>query len=194
MAVRILGISGSLRKASTNTGLLRAAAKNINSEEATFKIANLTKIPVFNEDIEPEINKNTDTVESKAINRFIKDIQESDAILFASPEYNYGISGALKNAIDWASRKGAFSDKTGAIIGAGGFNGTVLSHINLRNVGFFLNIHFINKPELKIRRFEDMSIFDKNGDLQNEKLQTQLDQVVQSLIEYTNRLNNNKDD
>jgi hypothetical protein len=110
--VRILGIPGSLRKASFNRAALRAAEELVPAD-ASLEIFDLEGIPPFSEDDERALP--TRVVELKAR------IREADAILIATPEYNYSIPGVLKNAIDWASRPygdNAWDGKPVAIMGA----------------------------------------------------------------------------
>src|SRR5262245_53755628 len=114
MSVRVLGISGSLRKASFNTALLRAA---IAQAPATLqiKVADIADIPPYNEDVRalgfPE-----------PVAKFRDQIAASDALLIVTPEYNYSVPGVLKNAIDWASRppNQPFAGKALALMGASG--------------------------------------------------------------------------
>ncbi len=113
--VRILGISGSQRKASFNTGLLRAAQTMV-PDGVDFQIFDIKGIPFYDGDVEAEGDPATVVALKSAI-------QNSDAVIFATPEYNWGTSGALKNAIDWASRErseGSLMGKPVTIIGAGG--------------------------------------------------------------------------
>ena len=93
---KILGICGSLRKASLNMAALRAAGANA-PDGISLDIANLSGIPVYNEEIYADGFP-------PAVDTFRAQIQAADALLFATPEYNYSIPGPLKNAIDWASR------------------------------------------------------------------------------------------
>ena len=93
--MKILGIAGSLRKASYNKGALRAA-QQLCPQGATIEVFELDGIPPFNQD--EEKNPPAKVAELK------RKIREADAILFVTPEYNYGLPGVLKNAIDWASR------------------------------------------------------------------------------------------
>ncbi|ETO17363.1 NADPH-dependent FMN reductase, partial [Reticulomyxa filosa] len=83
------GISGSLRKGSANTGLLRFVQKNV-PKNVDFEIADLSEIPLYNSDLNDMKDENNDP---KAVVAFRKKIRQSDAILFASTEYNYGMSG-----------------------------------------------------------------------------------------------------
>src|SRR4051794_24323307 len=119
MPIAILGIAGSLRKASFNRALLRAAIE-LAPPDVTVETFDLSPIPLFNEDIERD--PPASVVDLKAR------IRAADAILFATPEYNFSIPGVLKNAIDWASRPygdNAWDGKPVAIMGASvGYLGT----------------------------------------------------------------------
>ena len=111
--MKILGISGSLRKASWNTAALRAAAE-LRPEGNEFSIAEIGDLPLINQDLEQD-GKYPEPVE-----RLRHEILSADALLFATPEYNASIPAPLKNAIDWASRPAnCFAGKPAAIIGVG---------------------------------------------------------------------------
>lgn len=92
--MKILGISGSLRRASFNTGLLRAA-RDVSGEGILLDIRGCGDIPLYNQDLEEK---------PAPVEHFFEAIRDCDAFLFASPEYNHSVPGGLKNAIDWASR------------------------------------------------------------------------------------------
>ena len=94
--MKIIGISGSLRQGSHNTALLDAVAR-ICPENIKFEICNIGNIPLYNEDLDGD-------KKPASVRNFIESISSADAVLFSTPEYNYSISGVLKNAIDWASR------------------------------------------------------------------------------------------
>ena len=114
--IKILGIAGSLRKASTNRGVLRAAAELL-PDGAEMEIFDLDGMPLYNEDLETDLPPIVKELREK--------VRSADAIIFATPEYNYGIPGLLKNAIDWASRpygQSAWEGKPAAIMGASGGN------------------------------------------------------------------------
>ncbi len=124
--LRVLAISGSLRKASFNTGLLRAA-KEIAPDGMEITIFDIKDLPFYNGDVEAQ----GDPAPVVALKSAVRD---ADAVLFATPEYNWGTSGVLKNAIDWASRdreEGSFMGKPGTIIGAGGRSGTARAQMQL---------------------------------------------------------------
>jgi chromate reductase len=130
--VRVLGISGSLRRESHNTLLLRAAGELVEQQGAEFEVFDRLKaIPPYDED--DDIGDGP-----PAVARFKEAIAGADALLFATPEYNSSIPGVLKNAVDWASRPPAESplrNKPVAVIGAStGMFGAVWAQAELRKV------------------------------------------------------------
>lgn len=141
----ILGIAGSLRKASYNRALLRAA-ESLLPIGATLTIFDLEGLPLFNQDLE--------TTPSEKLIDFKKKIVEADAILFSTPEYNYSLPGVLKNAIDCASRpfgESVWTGKPVAIMGAStGLFGTVRAQGHLRQVFTFLDMIAVNQPEVMV--------------------------------------------
>lgn len=128
--MNILGISGSLREASTNTRLLRAAAR-LAGEGVQVDVITLEGLPLYNMDLEGE-DRPAEVV------AFTRRIQEADALLFATPEYNYGIPGVLKNAVDWASRpvygRPLKGKPVGLITASPGFAGGVRAQGHLQRV------------------------------------------------------------
>jgi chromate reductase len=179
--IRILGISGSLRRESYNRVLLRAATQ-IAPEGATIEIFEIDGIPPFSEG--DEQNPPEKVVELK------RRLRESDAVLFVTPEYNYSIPGALKNAIDWASRPygdSAWSGKPAAIIGAStGAIGTARSQYNLWQVMVFLNMFPLNQPEVMVGAANEC--FDIVGNLTDEQTREYVYRLVQSLVDWTRRI------
>lgn len=179
--LHILGVCGSLRQDSYNRAALRAA-QEIAPDDIHLEIFDLHDIPPFNQD--EEENPPARVVELK--NR----IQEADAILFATPEYNYSISGVLKNAIDWASRPygdNAWDGKPVAMIGASiGALGTARAQYHLRQMFVFLNMHPINQPEVMIPNAAEA--FDEEGNLVNEMSRKLIGQLLENLAAWTNRL------
>src|ERR1700686_3470048 len=138
--MNILGISGSLRKGSFNTAALRSA-RDLAPEGVAIETADLTEIPLYNEDVRAQGYP-------PAVERFREQIRAADALLFATPEYNLSLSGVLKNAIDWASRPPdqPFGGKPAAIMGAGaGMAGTARAQYDLRRSCVFLDMHPLNK-------------------------------------------------
>src|SRR6188768_4576671 len=134
--MKILGISGSLRKGSYNSSLLRTA-QTLAPGGVTIEIADISDIPPYNEDVREQ------GYPPSAL-RFREQIRAADALLFVTPEYNYSVPGVLKNAIDWASRPygdSAWSGKPAAIMGASvGTLGTARAQYHLRQIMVFLNM------------------------------------------------------
>jgi chromate reductase, NAD(P)H dehydrogenase (quinone) len=180
--VRVLGFAGSLRKASVNRGLLRAASALL-PEGMTLEIFDIGPIPLFNEDLL------TGGETPPAVVDFKLRIAAADALLIATPEYNYSIPGVLKNAIDWASRpakESPLNDKPLAIMGAGGIMGTSRAQAHLRQVAVFTNMHCLNKPELTVQRCWEK--FDDQGNLVNEDARAAVAALLAALAAWTRRL------
>lgn len=179
--IRILGIAGSLRKKSYNRAALNAAA-DLLPEGATLEIFDIDGLPGFNE--EDEQNPPAKIVELK------QKIRDADAILFATPEYNYSVPGVLKNAIDWASRPygdNAWVGKPAAIMGASiSFIGTARAQYHLRQSMVFLNMFPINQPEVMISNASER--FDADGNLTDETSKKLIRQLLQNLVDWTRRI------
>lgn len=179
--IRILGIAGSLREGSYNRGTLRAAVELAPGgvEVETFDIA---AIPPFNQD--------EDQKPPEIVAELKRKIREADAILFATPEYNYSIPGVLKNAIDWASRPygdSAWEGKPAAIMGASiGGIATARAQYDLRKMMVFLNMFPINRPEVMIGNCTDK--FDEQGNLTDENSRKFISQMLDALVDWTRRL------
>lgn len=179
--VRVIGISGSLRQRSYNSALLRAAVE-LAPEGVVVEIADISDVPLYNGDLETN-------EQPAAVQAFRAQIKASDAVLFATPEYNYSFSGVLKNAIDWASRPSSeaiFSGKPVAIMGAGGRFGTVRAQLQLRQVLMHLNAMTLNRPEVMIPMAWEH--FDNEGRLMNEQSRTQLQNLLIALRDWTRKL------
>ena len=159
--IHILGISGSLRSASYNRGLLRAAAE-LMPEGMTLEIAELSQIPLYNED---------DYAVSMpdAVRHLKEQIIMADGIMIATPEYNQSIPGVLKNAIDWASRpikSQPFTGKPLAVLGAGGRSGTVRAQVHLKQIAAAVGMLVLLEPEVAVQRAWEK--FDAQGNLVDE--------------------------
>ncbi|MHB8352329.1 MAG: NADPH-dependent FMN reductase [Thermoplasmata archaeon] len=178
--VRIVGISGSLRKASFNRMLLRNAQELVPSG-SSLEVVEIPELPGFNQDLEQSPPATLAPFKAK--------IRAADAILFATPEYNYSIPGALKNAIDWASRPygdNAWNDKPVAAIGASiGLLGASRAIYHLRQSFIFLNMHPINLPEVFVA-FADKK-FDAEGRFTDEAGRKILAALLATLVESTAR-------
>lgn len=177
---KILGICGSLRRASTNMGLLRYAKENA-PEGIEIEIADISSLPFYNADI----------LEKPAgVKELFAQIEQADALLLACPEYNYSIAPALKNALDWASREPdnyLLTGKPAAIMGSGGGMKTSRAQYHLRQVGVFLNLHILNRPEIFCSAFADS--FDANGTLVDDQIKELIDQQLLALQEWAKKIN-----
>ncbi len=170
--MKIVGLSGSLRKGSYNSAALRAA-EALAPEGAVIEIAEIGDLPLYNDDVRAAGYPGP-------VERLRRQIAEADAVLFVTPEYNYSVSGVLKNAIDWASRppNQPFDGKPVAIMGAsGGLFGTARAQYHLRQMLIFLNAYPVNKPEVMIGQAGGK--FDAEGRLTDEATRKFVaDQVV----------------
>lgn len=181
--MKILGISGSLRAASTNTGLLRAASE-LAPEGVTVVLHDIGDIPLYNGD-----EDGGEGGQPAGVLRLKAAIAEADALLLAVPEYNYSVSGVLKNAIDWASRPMASTPLNGkplAMMGAGGMSGTMRAQFHLRQILVHSNLLVLNKPDLYVARAWEK--FDKQGNLTDEPTRDQVKALVEGLVRWTMRL------
>ena len=179
--ITILGFAGSLRVGSYNKALLRAATALL-PEDATLEIFDVNDIPPFNQDLEMDMPPKVKEFKSK--------IRKADAIVIATPEYNYSVPGVLKNAIDFASRPygdNPFNDKPVAIMSASiGMLGGARAQYHLRQMFVFLNMHPVNGPEVIVTSAQNK--FDSNGNLIDENTRNFLKQLLQNLVNWTRRL------
>jgi chromate reductase, NAD(P)H dehydrogenase (quinone) len=179
--LKIIGFAGSLRKGSYNRSLLRSAGQLL-PQDTILEIFDLSDIPPFNQDLEANM--------PAKVNEFKSKIRESDALLIATPEYNYSVPGVLKNAIDYASRPygdNPFDDKPVAIMSASvGMLGGARAQYHLRQMFVFLNMHPINAPEVIVTSASNK--FDAEGNLLDENTKKFLTQLLQNLSSWTRRL------
>ena len=179
--IKILGIAGSLRRASYNKAALRAARQLV-PKDATLDIFELDGIPGFNQDDESQPPAKVTELKNR--------VRAADAILFVTPEYNYSIPGVLKNAIDWASRPygdSAWEGKPVAVMGASvGMLGTARAQYHLRQSFVFLNMYPLNQPEVMIANATER--FDADGNLVDEKAKDLIRQLLHGLVAWTRRL------
>jgi chromate reductase len=177
----ILGFAGSLRQGSFNKAILKVAQEMVPSE-ANLEIFDLAGIPLFNQDLENQPAQRV--IEFKAA------IRAADALLIATPEYNYSMPGILKNALDNASRPygdNALDGKPVAIMGASiGMLGTGRAQYHLRQSCVFLNMYPLNSPEVMVPFAEGK--IDDNGRLTDEKTRQKIEELVQALIVWARRL------
>ena len=175
--LNVLGISGSLRDGSLNTALLRAAQKYAPAGMTITEYEGLAELPYYNGDLDTEEKLPVQVKELR------ERIREADALLIATPEYNYSIPGGLKNAIDWASRPSATSSllhKPVAIMGAAPTNfGTVRAQLALRQVFVWTHSDVVVKPEVMVFRAHER--FDEAGNLTDDGTITLLQSLLDAL-------------
>jgi chromate reductase len=181
-AFTILGIAGSLRRESYNRALLGVAQRLAPPGVSVEPYERLGEIPLYDEDVR--------TAQPEPVSDLKARIAGADALLIATPEYNYGIPGVLKNAIDWASRPPDTSPlrhKAVAIMGAStGLFGTVRSQLHLRQVFVFTESYVLGKPEVLVPRAADK--FDGAGQLTDAATRDQLAKQLAALVEWARRL------
>jgi len=177
----ILGISGSGRKGSYNTALLEAA-KELLPQEATLEVVDVSKLPLYNQDLEHDL--------PETVRELKKMIRDADAILIATPEHNYSVTAVLKNALEWGNRPprdASWSGKPAAVISAStGLRGGVRAQLHLRQIMIDLNMYPINRPLLLVANAKDK--FDENLKLTDEESLQTLRGVLSSLVEWTRKL------
>jgi chromate reductase len=179
--ITILGFAGSLRKGSYNKALLRAALELVPGN-ARLEIFDLEGIPPFNQDFESQ--------PPERVKEFKQKIRAADAILIATPEYNYSIPGVLKNAIDWASRPygdNSFEGKpVGIMSAAGGMLGGSRAQYHLRQTFIFLDMHPLNRPEVIVPAVHEK--VDQNGRVTDDKTRQKIKELLEALVVWTRKL------
>ncbi len=162
--------------------MIRAAVE-VAPENVTFEVFDLEGIPPFNQD-----NENNPPPK---VAEFKEKIRNADALLIATPEYNYSIPGVLKNALDWASRpfrQNALSGKPVAIMSAStGRFGGVRAQYHLRQSFVMFNMYPFNQPEVMLASAAEN--VDAKGHLTNEMTRTLIKQLIEALVAWTNQLN-----
>jgi chromate reductase len=177
--MKVLAISGSLRSDSHNSRLLRAAAELFPADVEVEIWDGLKDVPPYDEDDDGDDAP-------AAVARLRAAIAGADALFFATPEYNHSIPGALKNAIDWASRPagaGVFLNKPVAVVGAStGAFGAVWSQAELRKVLGSTGARVVD-GELALGHAHER--FDEAGRLREANLRDELQEVVDTLLLVT---------
>lgn len=183
MALKVLGISGSLRTGSYNRKALQIAKKmaaELGAEVSEIDLKELN-LPLYDGDIEAQGL-------SESVKKLKSAIEAADVLLIASPEYNYSISGALKNALDWASRSGnSFDGKWAVIFGASsGSFGTLRGQFQLRQIFYDLNVLVLPQPQVFIKSAGEA--FNPDGSFKDEKLHEQLKSLIRKTIIMAEKL------
>jgi len=184
--VTIAAFAGSLRKASYNRMLLRAAVELAppNIKVIPFDIDD---VPLYNADLDDDENP------LPPVKRIRDAIRSADALLIASPEYNWSIPAVTKNVLDWASREeGILEYKPTAIMGAstGGF-GTVRMQIALRTLAGFTDQWFLNDPQVHVAQAR--SKFDTEGRLTDDATRKQIVDLLKALAEFARQIKKGSD-
>ena len=180
--IRVLAISGSLRKTSFNTGLLRAS-QEVAPDWMDVEIFDIRDLPFYDGDLEAQ-------GDPEPVRALKSAIRESDAVMFATPEYNWGTSGVMKNAIDWASRdreEGSLMGKPGTIIGAGGRSGTARAQMQLLETLGETGTIVMVKPGVMIAAFAP-DTFDSEGNLISPETRELLGRHLEEFAKWIYRL------
>jgi chromate reductase len=174
--MKIVVMIGSLRKDSYHRKLFETYRSQIEADVEFYQIPT-TDFPHYNSDLETPA----------VITEHSAQLDQSDAIIFFTPEYNYSIPGHLKNALDWLSRQKTlpFGGKKAAIISAtpGNVGGARMQY-ELRKVGVYLDLHFLNKPEIMIGKMHDK--FNQNGQLIDDETLDFLHKHQQAFVNFIN--------
>ena len=178
---KILAISGSLRKGSFNTAALRVA-QEVAPAGVTVEIADISDLPMYNDDIRaaayPDSTK-----------RLRAQIAAADAVLFATPEYNYAVSAPLKNAFDWVSRppdQPLMNKAVGIMSASGGPLGGVRAQYALRHMLVSTNSFAVNMPQVVIGSAQTK--FDENGKFNDQMGRDLIKQLLESLVKLARQL------
>jgi len=184
--LNVLALSGSLRKNSYNTALLREAQR-LAPSGMTITLGSIREFPLYDADIE-----------ARTFPQPVKDLSAAigaaDALIIATPEYNFSIPGVLKNAIDWLSRPqldNVLGGKPVAIVGAGGRLGSARAQYHLRQVCGCLSMLPMPRPELFVLNAWEK--FDDQGRLKDELVAVQVRELLTALANWTRLLHRGRE-
>lgn len=181
--LQVLGIAGSLRAGSYNVALLHAAIELAPKGMEITVFSLLGHLPLYNADLEKG-----SCPDAVAVLR--NEMGKSDAVLFVTPEYNYGVPGVLKNALDWASRPPTTTPLHGmpaGIMGATtGMAGTARAQLQLRQALVYTHTYPLAAPEVLVARAQDK--FDATGKLNDEPTRKFVADYMEALRQWTLRL------
>ncbi|MGB7948406.1 MAG: NADPH-dependent FMN reductase [Candidatus Binatia bacterium] len=182
MSLRVFGLAGSLREGSFNRGLLRAAVELAPADMEIQIFTGLGDVPPYNADVDDKGNPEPVLALKNAI-------READAMLIATPEYNYSVPGVLKNAIDWSSRpagQSVLNRKPAAIMGCSqGLGGTIRAQHALRQSFVFTETHAMLQPEIKLPSVA--KLFDASGKLTDETTRQYLRRFLEAFVQWIGR-------
>ena len=187
--VRIVGIAGSIRKQGYSRQVLQYIQKAVQHKNSgvSFQIADISKLPLYDQDIEDHGSAPDEVA------KFRDEVRSATALVFVTPEHNYCIPAALKNALDWGSRpygKNSFEGKPGAVLSTSpGFLGGVKAQNRLKYIlSTGLNVHLVNRPEVIVPLVHEK--LDENGDIKDEFIKKNIDTLVEELLAWSNKINN----
>jgi chromate reductase len=181
-AIKVAGFAGSLRKASFNRALLRAAVE-LAPAGMTIEVLEIGAIPLYDADVEAG-------GDPAPVAEVKMGVGAADGLLIATPEYNLGVPGVTKNVIDWASRpprKSVLDGKPVAVMGATpGMGGTARGQSQLRQAFVFTNSYAMPQPEVLVRRASEM--FDADGRLTDEATREHLAKFLVAFAAWIERV------
>jgi chromate reductase len=171
--IKIIGISGSLRSGSFNTALLGVAA-DVSPEDVEVEIADISQLPMYNRDDEAA-NGFPDAVATLR-----RQVAEADGVLFATPEYNFSVTGALKNAFDWLSRSPSPLDRApAAMLSGAGRLGGLRSQEHLRDMTRHNRMQLVETPQVLVTGV--YSKFDEDGQFTDQRVADQIRRLMAGL-------------
>lgn len=174
---KFIAISGSLRKDSFNTRVLKVI-QGFAPEGVEIELFDISTLPLYNQDLEASFPQTAQTLKDA--------IKNADGVIFATPEHNRSIPSALKNAIDWASRPwghNSFAGKKVLVMGAtGGALGTALAQSHLKQIMLYLDARVVGQPELYLGGIHEK--IDEAGVITDESTMEHLQKALQVLKDY----------
>lgn len=181
MGVRLLGLAGSLRRASLNRALVRAVGEELPAGSTLTLFDGLASLPFFDPD---------DKTEPPPVAAFKAALADADGLVIATPEYNYSIPGVLKNAIDWASRPPPTSPLRGKPVGivsaAQGISGGMRAQYHLRQILVYTDSPAMLQPEVILPRAHER--FDAAGRLVDDSTRELVRRFAAALVSWVERL------
>jgi len=177
MSITIAAFSGSLRKESYTTKLVKAFQK-LAPKDITFNIVDISQLPLLNQDLESQLPQTVIDLHNS--------IQKADAILLATPEYNRSYTPALKNALDWGSRpqgKNSWAKKPVAVVGCTPYAlGAFGAQNHLRQVLVYLDMPTLQQPEFYLTQAADK--FNDKGELTDDETAKKITQTWDQFIKW----------
>lgn len=181
MSIKIAAFSGSLRKDSFTTKLVKAF-KQLAPEGVEVEVIDISQLPLLNQDLEADL--------PSVVKDLHNSIENADAIILATPEYNRSYSPVLKNALDWGSRpqgQNKWDKKPVAVLGCTPYNLGAFGAVNhLRQVLVYLNMQPVQQPEFYLAGAAEK--FDEQGQLTDEQTRKMIATLWASFIELINKL------